>query len=122
MPAPPGVLVGPVSRNLNLILSYPGRYGPVALPHRPEILGMGPQQLLYPRRTRVRRRVRVLPVDPAQVRFRRGVRIRAAEQRPPHGSTNQVELVPGLPNVTPRRERGAGTSSFFMSAITMLRF
>jgi hypothetical protein len=43
---------------------------------------------------RIRRRVRILQVD---LRFCHGVRIRAQEQRPPHDPTNQVELVPGIP-------------------------
>src|SRR5215204_3793769 len=91
MPAPLGVLVGPVGRYLNLVLSYGGRYGPEALSHRPKVLCMRPKQRLYPRRMRVGRRVRV------DLRFCRGVRIRAQEQCPPHDPTNQVELVPGIP-------------------------
>src|ERR671910_535431 len=43
VPAPLGILVGPVGGDLNLVLSYGGRYGPEALPHRPQVLGMRPQ-------------------------------------------------------------------------------
>jgi hypothetical protein len=52
---------------------------------------------------RIRRRVRILQVD---LCFCRGVRIRPAEQRPPHDSAHQVELVPGLlERLTETRER-----------------
>ena len=52
---------------------------------------------------RIRRRVHILQVD---VCFCRGVRIRSAEQRLPHDSANQVELVPALlEGITETRER-----------------
>jgi hypothetical protein len=64
---------------------------------------MRPEQRLYPRRMCVGRRVRVLPID---LGFCRGVRVRAQEQCPPHDPTNQVELVPGIPeHLTETRER-----------------
>ena len=52
---------------------------------------------------RIRRRVRVQQVDLCS---RRDVRIGPVEQRLPHDSAHQVELVPGLPErLTEKRER-----------------
>src|SRR5919205_2745764 len=52
---------------------------------------------------RVRRRVRILPID---LCFRRGVRIGSLEQSPPHDPTDQVEFMPGLPErLAETRER-----------------